>query len=395
MKIIVISILFMLGINSLTFGQWTQLNTGANNNFYDVQFLNDSIGFVSGTAGAILKTTDNGNTWINVNNTGSSTTFKFHFPGDTIGYAVGMNDLYKTTDQGMSWNLLPNVSTFDKSNIYFLNDTTGFFLAAYGIIFKTVDGGMNWNNISTNCPWTIAEEDIFFADQNTGYFGGWYGTCISKSIDGGFTWQDLTSNLLYVIKSIHFPTSTTGYMAGWSSSPSYGIQKTTDGGLTWTLQNAPPMLFSIYCTDTVSCYAVGINGLIIKTIDGGLNWQQQNSGTTQGLRKIYCTDANTCYAVGDSGTVLKTVNGGLTNIFSPIQEQFDIVVSPNPADNKLNVEINSNSFEIIIYNQFGAELKNIKNQKEIDVSDMPNGLYFLNIINNSQFYYEKFLVLHK
>ena len=395
MRLIFISILFLLGRNSLTFGQWTPINVGAFNNFFDVQFLNDSVGLISGSGGAIMKTIDYGNSWFNVNNTGSASTFKLHFPGDTIGYAVGMNNLYKSIDQGATWNSLPNVSTFDKSNIYFLNDTTGFFLAAYGIIFKTVDGGINWNNISTTCSRTIVEEDIYFTDQNTGYFGGWYGTCVSKTIDGGITWQILTSNLLYVIKSIHFPSSTTGYMAGWSSSPSYGVQKTTDGGLTWTLQTAPTGLLSIYCTDTANCYAVGINGLIIKTTDGGLNWQQQISGTANGLRKIYCTDANTCYAVGDSGTILKTVNGGLTSTLFDQSGNNNFKISPNPANERINLDISLRNYEIEINDTQGKQIMFLKNQNQIDVSTLSNGIYFIRILSEASYTHEKLVISHQ
>ena len=41
-----------------SFGQWTPLNVSMNNNFIDVQFVNDSVGFISGSGGALLKTTD-------------------------------------------------------------------------------------------------------------------------------------------------------------------------------------------------------------------------------------------------------------------------------------------------------------------------------------------------
>ncbi len=182
------------------------------------------------------------------------------------------NSLLKTINQGATWFALPELVTYDKRNIYFLNDSVGFFLAGYGDIYKTTDGGMIWSWITTNCSTTITEEDIFFPEQNTGYFGGWYGSCASKTTDGGNTWQVLPSNLLYFIYSIYFPSVATGYMAGYISGQMKGIQKTTDGGITWTAQNTPTSTYnSIYCIDSNTCYAVGPNGTIIKTTDGGLN----------------------------------------------------------------------------------------------------------------------------
>src|SRR3977135_3324572 len=159
----IFAIIFLL-LNVQSYGQWTPLNVNMNSNFVDVQFINDSVGFVTGSNGAILKTTDYGLSWINTNNTGSMYSFRIHFPGDSVGYALGGNYLFKTTDQGSTWFALPYIQTSDKHNLFFLNDSTGFFISAYGAIHKTTDGGMNWNPITTNCGATIVEEDVYFPD---------------------------------------------------------------------------------------------------------------------------------------------------------------------------------------------------------------------------------------
>src|SRR4051794_33803940 len=88
--------------------QWVPLNVNSNSNFIDVQFLNDSVGFVSGSTGAILKTIDYGQNWTNTNNTGHPYNFCLHFPSDSVGYALGQNEFFKTTDQGANWFVLPN-----------------------------------------------------------------------------------------------------------------------------------------------------------------------------------------------------------------------------------------------------------------------------------------------
>ncbi len=387
-----ILIVFLL-LRVLSFGQWTPVSMGVNTNFFDVQFVNESVGFVSGNLGTFLKTTDNGLTWININNTGDLHTFKFHFPSETVGYALGNNSLFKTVDQGTTWTSLPNINTFDKKNIFFINETTGFFLAAYGVIFKTTDGGISWINIQTNCDSTIVEEDIHFADQNTGYFGGWYGNCASKTIDGGATWQVLPNSLLYQIYSIYFPTPTIGYMAGYSSGQMKGIQKTEDGGTTWVAQNTPTSTYtSIFCIDTNICFAVGPNGVIIKTTDGGSNWLQQDSGTSNNLRKIHCTDVNSCYAVGDSGTLLKTGNGGLGI------NQIDInktktKLSPNPAKSEIQIQSSSDISQLEIYDELGRKIELvISSTKKVNIETLASGSYFLKIYSsNSENEIVKFL----
>jgi photosystem II stability/assembly factor-like uncharacterized protein len=382
------TVIFLLLLRSLSFGQWIPVNVNMNNDFVDVQFKNDSTGFISGSFGALLKTTDHGLSWINSNNTGNAFPFKFHFPCDSVGYALGGNSLFKTTDQGATWFALPDINTWDKNNLFFINDSTGFFLASYGYIYKTTDGGITWNSINTNCGATIVEEDIYFTDNDTGYFGGWYVGCASRTTDGGITWQTLPGNLLDIM-SIYFPTPSIGYMSGIG-----GIQKTMDSGDSWMMQNTPVTYYysSIYCIGTNTCYSVGSSGVIIKTTDGGANWQQQYSGTTQNLRKIYCIDANTCYAVGDSGTVLKTVNGGITGLGDNLPANSGISIFPNPASDKLIINLNSSEFEIEVYNSFGKRLRKIKNENELDVSNLPGGIYFIKIFNGNKYFSKKFII---
>jgi photosystem II stability/assembly factor-like uncharacterized protein len=374
--------------------QWVPLNVNSNSNFIDVQFLNDSVGFVSGSTGAILKTIDYGQNWTNTNNTGHPYNFCLHFPSDSVGYALGQNEFFKTTDQGANWFVLPNVSSHDKRNLFFLNDSTGFFLSAYGVIHKTQDGGNNWSNNTTNCGGTIVEEDVYFPNPSVGYFGGWYGTCASRTNDGGSSWQTLTNNLLYIIKSIYFPTPSTGFMTGWNSAQTSGIEKTIDSGNTWVLLNSiVGSITSIYCIDTNVCYAVGPAGTIVKTTDGGSNWQQQISGTQFSLRKIFCTDQNTCYAVGDSGIVLKTSNGGITGI--PVfQSDFIISIYPNPVDERIQFKTKLSDYYVQLFDVYGIKIREFKNQNSLNVSDISDGTYFILLTDGRYKYHGKFIVNH-
>ncbi|MDQ3194518.1 MAG: T9SS type A sorting domain-containing protein [Bacteroidota bacterium] len=54
----------------------------------------------------------------------------------------------------------------------------------------------------------------------------------------------------------------------------------------------------------------GDTGTILKTTDGGGSWSFQNAGAANNLNGIYFTDLNTGVAVGDTGKILRTTNGG-------------------------------------------------------------------------------------
>jgi photosystem II stability/assembly factor-like uncharacterized protein len=312
-------------------GQWQQLNSGTNADLNDVQFINDSVGFVTGVAGAVLRTTDYGATWNSfvIDSATTWPTKDIAFPSAGVGYALAGNKIYTTLDQGVTWQQLPYVNSYDKTTIFFTDDTTGYFICAYGGCLKTVDGGLTWAPHNTGCFATVVMEDIYFVNADVGYTCGWYGDCFARTADGANTWQPYPGFATgSIVLSVFFPTPAVGYVSG---SQGLGwIWKTLDSGSTWLPLNIDtlPAISSVYCTDVNTCYAVGGAGTIIKTTDGGFNWQQQVSGTTKSLREVFCIDANTCYAVGDTGVILKLDISTAVN--SPAADN-KFKIYPNPA----------------------------------------------------------------
>ena len=76
---------------------------------------------------------------------------------------------------------------------------------------------------------------------------------------------------------VHFLDESNGFAVGRDGiAPNYFgiIEKTNDGGDTWTSLNvgSAPILFEVAFIDSLFGFAVGDSGTIIKTIDAGLNW---------------------------------------------------------------------------------------------------------------------------
>ena len=83
-----------------------------------------------------------------------------------------------------------------------------------------------------------------------------------KTTDGGSNWVILNSPLSYELNSFCFIDSNNGYVATsilWTGSGQ--IQKTTDGGKSWTLQSYCHPLFSISFAHLNNGVAVGDHGL--------------------------------------------------------------------------------------------------------------------------------------
>lgn len=94
----------------------------------------------------------------------------------------------------------------------------------------------------------------------------------------------------------------------------------------------------------------------------------------------YESTPNTAITVGNTG--------GNMAIDEEIEDKFSIY--PNPVQNTLNIETNSNINKITIINSLGQEVKNTVD-KQIDVADLENGMYFLNIFSDKGFMKKRFI----
>ncbi|HFA49495.1 MAG TPA: T9SS type A sorting domain-containing protein [Bacteroidetes bacterium] len=67
-------------------------------------------------------------------------------------------------------------------------------------------------------------------------------------------------------------------------------------------------------------------------------------------------------------------------------EQPSISIYPNPATNFISVNNDENVKTITIFNLVGRKLKsfqNVQKNAHYDVSDLPNGMYLVQVINHS------------
>jgi photosystem II stability/assembly factor-like uncharacterized protein len=201
------------------------------------------------------------------------------------------------------------------------NDLYSIHFPDYNHGYVAGEGMYRWSG--SNCSWvgmgssTDIYYSVYFTSADTGCivggtnfeFSGNYGI-VRKTTSGssGF-------NLVYTddtLMSVYFTDNLTGYAVGVNGL----IQKTIDGGGGWSswtnlTSGTTNQLWSVYFPDDVIGYVAGVSGTILKTMDG-VTWASQISGTTVDLYSIYFTDVNTGYAVGDNGTILKTSDGGTT-----------------------------------------------------------------------------------
>ncbi len=342
---------------------------------YSIILTTDGKGCVAGFEGAIMVTSDYGDTWEErVIDFGSrwgswyvynyKTFFAVDIAGesDYNGFAVGQSgNIARTTDSGLTWNLISESFIQSFNSVHFHNSQKGLVVGNSGLIVSTSDGGNTWNRQISGTDGNIAS--MSFVDSLNGWAScrtgtyPYYITEILKTTDGGFTWAVVGSldanikKLCYVnmangwaldyydvyhtddagttwvnvdvgvdthFYSIQFVDEDHGWIVGGgNSSSSRGIILITiDGGATWF---EPPLsygchtLFSVYFINRLIGWAVSWRGEIIHTTDGGLtwSWQATESDGYIGLKSVKFIDEYNGWACGYQGIIIKTNTGGV------------------------------------------------------------------------------------
>ncbi len=129
------------------------------------------------------------------------------------------------------------------------------------------------------------------------------------------------------------------------------------------------------------------------------NWLSAYNHPNQLIRALvnYSPPGDSCKLFSGGEVALNQLKCA-TIIVDSFETRF--VIFPNPAQNKLHIEIgtlNQSEYEITIYNLFGnkvlvSSLGQTKNLKELDISQLQNGLYLIELKGPSnKTWYQKFV----
>jgi photosystem II stability/assembly factor-like uncharacterized protein len=165
--------------------------------------------------------------------------------------------------------------------------------------------------------------EIEFVSPQTGYAVGYYGTLL-KTTDGGISWnlQEMGDRYKYHYISIDFPDSLTGIIVGYENKnfPRQSlILRTTDGGLNWTeipFSGINTWLTQVFFLDENYGMIVGYD-LILVSYDKGESWEIRYNDGLDEYSLEYATFADESiglsYGSGEQSKPGKrTTNGGLT-----------------------------------------------------------------------------------
>lgn len=407
-------LLFILVANILSAQTWQPLSSipsntvGSNQRFDDVFFLNENLGWAAnGGYSEVFKTTDGGVNWtsqITGTALGSYHYFRnIEFLDENIGFLGTLNQkFYKTTDGGTTWSLVTNISPNPSAicGLDCVGTSTVYGCGAYfgpAHIIKSTDSGATWQFINMSA-YATALVDINFIDENIGFVSGnnASGGIVLKTTDGGTTWTQLLStgtNGDFVWK-LQVLNSNNNVLFGSveAVAPNPGrLAKSIDGGVTWTLQNAPESVVqAVGFLNENHGWMGGHTTGFYETFNGGASWT--NTGVGSNLNRIFFI-GNTAYT---SGRTIYKMSSILSNSDFIEQNRIDLKVrvSPNPVAEKLNIEIDFLAEDHILIDLYDNNGKLVKKLVKDDINSVgikkytfdfpfPSGTYYIDFHNNT------------
>lgn len=204
---------------------------------------------------------------------------------------------------------------------------TMYVTTASGGLYKSNNNGVNWSVMGTDflpnlqcasvCIDYTNDSIIYLGTGDPNYYGTSYG--VYKTTNGGISWAPANISIgnRMALELLMDPQDHNVLIAATNN----GIWKTYDGGQSWTVKHVGGQFTDMKWkanVNTNTLYAVNMDE-VFKSTDRGETWVQITSGTTPpggsggGMRiAVSDADSNIVYVAmeSDEGTVLKSTDAG-------------------------------------------------------------------------------------
>jgi len=395
-----------------------------------VQFVSPTEGWISGSRGDFLHTTDAGANWMLITPFPDDTVWcssdpavsmswvntthgwKINSFGPDFGISHGVV-IHKTTNGGNTWEkkVLSTTEGDFGFQIQFVNINTGWLLAfnfstQVATFLKTTDGGNNW------VPFNGAGI-FYFVDVNNGW--SYYGSGINgaeppfkilRTTNGGTDWTEQSSdNAAGGYNAMHFTDLNNGWIVGDNGK----VIKTTNGGANWNFVtnsgiNPTDRSKTVFFLDAnngwISTKDGNGYGIIQHTTDGGASWSIQatplnNPQGGNAIFSIYFVDVQNGWLTADGGKICRYT--GTTDISDDINSinKFELQQNyPNPFNPSTKISWQSpvsGHQTLKVYDVLGNEVASLINeykpagnyQINFDASNLSSGIYFYQLKTGS------------
>lgn len=350
--------------------------------------------------GMILRTTNAGITWDTTYRDSSQVTNinTLLRVNNAVYFAFGDNGIsIKSINGGNSWTRM-NITTAGFTKAVYINNTI-FASSITGRIFKSTDLGATWDNDTIINGNSI--RSMYFANSNTGYLIE--GPRVWRTTDAGSSWQPTFTGTNGLLDIAFFDAST-----GLMTDNLKRIYRSTNSGNNWQIMSDGPGFNALSIINNTA-YSAGDTGKIYKTTDRGITWTLQRVITNRTLRSASFLNESIGAVGGDAGTIILTYNGSTVGISgnSTVIENYHLKQNyPNPFNptTKIQFAIPKNGIVTLkVYDMLGREVSTLVSTHlsmgthvfDFNGANLTSGVYFYRLDVQGQFTETKKMLLVK
>lgn len=302
---------------------WTAVTSGITGDIWGIDYADANVVWATANDGQVTKSLDGGTTWTACTGNAGDGAYAICALSDMVAFVAtgpgsGSGKIVKTIDGGATWtqvytatgawfNFIDNISD---TELWALSDPIG---GNFHIV-KSIDGGATWTQIATPVP--APATNVFGAVGSFYRIGNvcWFGTGgssatlanrVYKSLNGpDGPWTFATTSAQYPGTIAFSSVDGMGVTGFWNQTTL--INRTADGGATWTAQStAIGGVDGVeYIQSTAITFAASTTG-IWKSTDDGVTWTQSQVTTNMHVVRAF-GDQNVALAGGSAGVLYKS-----------------------------------------------------------------------------------------
>ena len=342
---------------------------------------------------SILKSSDYGNTWIDVTNGLVAHQFLLLAAKDSNIYTVTEDKtIFHSTNNGLNWSIVNLGTTIYNIKVIVFNGSS-IYIGTYEGIFVSVDNGVNWAGINNG----LSNFHIYslLIDGNRIIAGSENGV-VNISTNNGASWSAFNIGSLNT-KIISLALIGNTIFAGTDGN---GIFISNNNGLNWYEANNGfqyPMGISSLVTNGSVIYAGTFNEGVFLSSDNGVNWVEQNTGFTLGKQIVSSIKIGNYIFVSLPASLWRRPLSELTGI-TETHKSKNLSLIHNPATNSLTLNLSQlqgmQNANLSIYDIQGKQLlhQNIsQTQTQIDISSFAKGIYIVKVQTDKESLQSKFV----
>lgn len=350
---------------------WDSVFTASNlqGSIQSIDFVNDSIGYISGEYDVLSKTSNGGNSWAPLNFYYSNVTGKIKFYNKQVGYLISQSIVSRTTDGGITWDYIYGSQYDFFEDLFVISENHLIVVGRGGAIMNIY--GEKLESI------TLPFQDAYCKDSNFNY-------SIDNNSNTTYNWY-LEDSLISNTNSISIQSFQPGFatislernnQCNSKDSVSQQIEI-----LDLTKPDKPDINFK---SDTLFANTQYQTQWFFN--DEMITDYNENFLNPLDFGKYYVVDSNMCGAIASDIYEYSLVSGVKSNEL----EKF-IRIFPNPSNGNLTASSTNNEpiISIEIWPITGNKILSIDGIKKLqytfNIENLPAGTYILriNTLNSS------------